>query len=250
MHGRGCCRARAPGIARLRPPTAAGACRVEKRCARSSHRTGARDHRRRLRSRPRLARGDRQGFPGAAGARSSSPAVFFPSAPSGPATTRSRRVRPRTGSICSAPRRPGGRAPARTPPSSANAPSGSAVGTSGSASARAGGAGEDVDFLYRLLRAGARVRYEPDALVHHERQDAAKRRATRTSYGRGIGACCGLHLRRGDSGGLRMLGQWTALRGGMLRRALAQRDRQSALEELLVARGTAAGLIYGLRAAR
>ncbi len=114
----------------------------------------------------------------------------------------------------------------------------------------AGGAGEDVDFLYRLMRAGARVRYEPDALVHHERQDAAKRRATRTSYGRGIGACCGLHLRRGDSGGLRMLGQWTALRGGMLRRALAQRDRQSALEELLVARGTAAGLIYGLRAAR
>ncbi|HWE83198.1 MAG TPA: glycosyltransferase [Gaiellaceae bacterium] len=113
----------------------------------------------------------------------------------------------------------------------------------------AGGAGEDVDFLYRLMRAGARVRYEPEALVHHERQDAARRRATRTSYGRGIGACCGIQLRRGDSGGLRMLGQWTALRGGMLRRAVTQRDRRSAFEELLVARGTAGGLIYGLRVA-
>src|SRR5262249_59428676 len=64
-----------------------------------------------------------------------------------------------------------------------------------------GGAGEDLDFLYRLLRSGAHVRYEPDALVYHERQSKARRRKTRTSYGRGVGACCALWLRERDAGG-------------------------------------------------
>src|SRR5688500_8774248 len=31
-------------------------------------------------------------------------------------------------------------------------------------------AGEDIDIIYRLLIAGARLRYEPDAIIYHERQ--------------------------------------------------------------------------------
>jgi GT2 family glycosyltransferase len=114
----------------------------------------------------------------------------------------------------------------------------------------AGQAGEDVDFFYRLMRAGGRVRYEPESLVRHERQDASRRRATRGSYGYGVGACCGLCLRRADPGGLRVLGQWSALRGGMLVRALANREWTSAGEEFLVAKGTARGLLYGLKERR
>jgi len=114
----------------------------------------------------------------------------------------------------------------------------------------AGGAGEDVDFLYRLMRAGGRIRYEPEALIRHERQSADRRKATRMSYGLGVGACCGLHLRGGDAGGARMLAQWTRLRTGMAGRALLRGEWRSALEELTVARGTAAGLAYGLRGGR
>jgi GT2 family glycosyltransferase len=113
-----------------------------------------------------------------------------------------------------------------------------------------GGAGEDVDFLYRLLRAGGRVIYEPDALVYHERHAADRRRATRLSYGRGVGACCGLYLRRRDPGGTRLLAQWTSLRTRMAGRALAHGEWRALGEELLVARGTLAGLVYGLRIGR
>ena len=113
-----------------------------------------------------------------------------------------------------------------------------------------GGAGEDVDFLYRLLEAGGRIRYEPEALIRHARAPLERRRATRLSYGRGVGACCGLYLRNGDPGGARLLAQWTALRMRMAARALTHGERAALGEELLVARGTAAGLVYGLRAGR
>ena len=113
-----------------------------------------------------------------------------------------------------------------------------------------GGAGEDMDLLWRLLRAGARVRYEPGAVVFHERQSWERRLASRSSYGRGLGACCGLWLRGGDLGALGVLSRWLLMRGGMAGRGL-RRDGWPALrEELLVLRGTAAGLAYGLRGGR
>jgi len=114
----------------------------------------------------------------------------------------------------------------------------------------AGGAGEDMDLLYRLLRRGARIRYEPEALVYHERQPLERRLATRSSYGRGIGACCGLWLRGGDLHALGVLGRWLALRGALLARALRRGRWDSAREERLVLRGTLAGLLYGLRGGR
>jgi GT2 family glycosyltransferase len=113
-----------------------------------------------------------------------------------------------------------------------------------------GAAGEDLDFIYRLLRAGAHVRYEPEAVVYHERQSKARRRATRTGYGRGVGACCALWLRGGDPGGVVTLGRWLAMRGGLLGRAALRRDWESIEEELLVLGGTARGLGYGLVAPR
>jgi GT2 family glycosyltransferase len=108
-----------------------------------------------------------------------------------------------------------------------------------------GGAGEDLDLLDRLLGAGVRVRYEPAALVYHERKSLAGRLATRLSYGRGIGALCGLRLRAHDTFGLHVLRGWISLRGTLLARAVRQRDLRTVGEELLVLRGTVAGLCYG-----
>jgi GT2 family glycosyltransferase len=110
----------------------------------------------------------------------------------------------------------------------------------------AGGAGEDVDVLYRVLRAGARVRYEPAAIVFHERQDLARRLATRSSYGRGIGACCGAWMRGADPYAALLLGRWLASRARRLARATLQGDRLAMREERLVLAGTAAGLRYGI----
>jgi GT2 family glycosyltransferase len=111
-----------------------------------------------------------------------------------------------------------------------------------------GGAGEDLDLIHRLLRAGAAIAYEPAAVVYHERQGQARRLATRSSYGRGVGACCGVWLRAGDRSALRVLAQWAALRGHRLAGAALRRGWETVREEALVLRGTASGLIYGLRA--
>jgi len=110
----------------------------------------------------------------------------------------------------------------------------------------AGSAGEDLDFLHRLLRAGALIRYEPDALVHHELQTKQRRRATRSSYGRGIGACCALWVRNGDPSAVPVLGRWLLLRGRLLGSAALRRDWERVLEEFLVLGGTARGLGYGV----
>ena len=110
-----------------------------------------------------------------------------------------------------------------------------------------GAAGEDLDFLHRLLRAGAVVRYEPKAVVYHERQTKARRRDTRSAYGRGVGACCSAWLRNGDVSGLSILGHWVAMRGRLLAGAARRRDWHLVEEELLVLRGTAGGLAYGAR---
>ncbi len=109
-----------------------------------------------------------------------------------------------------------------------------------------GGAGEDVDLLYRLLRAGARIGYEPRALVYHERQSAERRRATRRSYGRGVGAFWALQARRGDFHSLPLLGSWVALRGALLLRALSARRGEAVAEEARVLAGTVSGIGYGL----
>lgn len=109
-----------------------------------------------------------------------------------------------------------------------------------------GRAAEDADLLYRLLRAGARIRYEPEAMVCHERQDWARRIASRWGYGHGIGAFCGLWLRRTDPYALWMLAYWLLSLFRELLGAATRGQRQECYQRLVGLRGTARGLIYGL----
>jgi GT2 family glycosyltransferase len=109
------------------------------------------------------------------------------------------------------------------------------------------GGGADMDLFYRLLRAGAQLRYEPDLLVLHERQTLAGRLSRRGVYGYGAGVCCGLYLRQGDLYGLRLLGNWLGFRARRLAVATVRREWRTVREELLVLRGTLAGLLYGVR---
>lgn len=112
----------------------------------------------------------------------------------------------------------------------------------------AGRAGEDVDLIHRLLRNGARIRYEPEAVVYHARQRADRRRATRVSYGFGMGAACALWWRGKDREAISILGHWIRLRGTLLVRAAVRGRSRAAFEELLVLGGTVRGLFYGFRA--
>ncbi len=100
---------------------------------------------------------------------------------------------------------------------------------------------------WRLLRAGARIRYAPDALIFHERQSEARRLATRFSYGHGIGALAGLLARRRDAHGVTIAA--TAFRNILRRlaRALRNRDRSGCRQATLSARGVATGMLYGWR---
>ena len=110
-----------------------------------------------------------------------------------------------------------------------------------------GKAAEDADLIYRLLRAGGVVRYEPEAVVYHERQTEQQRLRSRWTYGFGIGAACALWARRGDPGALRLLGTWGGKQVMLLGRALARRDGFLARQRLLSLRGGARGLLYGVR---
>jgi GT2 family glycosyltransferase len=110
-----------------------------------------------------------------------------------------------------------------------------------------GRAAEDADLIYRLLRAGGVVRYDPRAVVYHERQTEAQRLRSRWTYGFGIAAACALWTRRGDWSALRLLATWMAKQVALLARALVRRDGFLARQRTLSLRGGIRGLFYGLR---
>jgi glycosyltransferase involved in cell wall biosynthesis len=109
-----------------------------------------------------------------------------------------------------------------------------------------GKAAEDTDVLYRLLRAGATLQYEPSATVCHERQDRARRLASRPSYGFGMGAFCAKWARRGDAYAAWMLGCWLLERVRPLLASIVRARPQRIREELMMLHGAARGLAYGL----
>jgi O-antigen biosynthesis protein len=111
-----------------------------------------------------------------------------------------------------------------------------------------GKGGVDMDLFYRLLRAGGRIRYEPACVVYHTRVTSEDRLARRSPYGHGIGAGVAIWLREGDPYALWVLARWLALRMRRCCIGLFSRDWMLAREEVLVLRGTARGLLFGLRA--
>jgi GT2 family glycosyltransferase len=109
-------------------------------------------------------------------------------------------------------------------------------------------AGEDVDLLYRLLRSGAMVRYDPDAVVYHRRQTRERRIASRYGYGLGMGAFLGFHLRRRDRYAARLLVDWITLRGWATAGALRRHRWPQLYEEALFLTGTVIGVARGVAA--
>ena len=109
-----------------------------------------------------------------------------------------------------------------------------------------GRAAEDADLIYRLLRAGATVRYEPDALVYHARQSRGQRLTSRFSYAYGLGTFCGLWLSRGDMYPGLLLGVWTLRQGRSLATSLLRGDWFLARQRMLSLRGSVGGLGHGL----
>jgi GT2 family glycosyltransferase len=107
--------------------------------------------------------------------------------------------------------------------------------------------GMDTDLFYRLLRAGARIRYEPAAIVYHERQSKAGRLARRPMYGHGMGASCALRLCEGDIYALRIIGHWWLFRTRLLAGALLHRRWITMHEEWLMLQSSLGGLIHGWR---
>jgi GT2 family glycosyltransferase len=110
-----------------------------------------------------------------------------------------------------------------------------------------GMAAEDVDLIYRLLRAGLRIRYEPDALMYHERQSRHQRITSRYTYGFGIGAFCAMWLRRGDRYPRRVLWNWLKDQMLALTHAGVRCQWFDMYQRWLSLRGTLRGVIYGVR---
>jgi GT2 family glycosyltransferase len=110
-----------------------------------------------------------------------------------------------------------------------------------------GQAAEDADLLYRILRSGATIRYDPAAVVHHEWQTWERRLRTRTSYAHGVGAMCGLWLLRGDAYALRMLLAYVRLHTVRLAAAARRRDRARVAEHGRALAGLVPGLLYAAR---
>lgn len=115
---------------------------------------------------------------------------------------------------------------------------------------RIGPSAEDNDLSYRWLRAGKRIRYEPDFVVwHHDWRTPEQLKRLYVGYGIGQGMVYGKHLRRGDIRVVRyvMGAAATGLRG-LLARIL--RRRSSPDPRLGFLRGLPVGLLRGWRAGR
>jgi len=115
----------------------------------------------------------------------------------------------------------------------------------------AGLAAEDLELCHRLLRSGGRIRYEPSAVVYHERQSEARRFATRWSYGHGIGATCGILWSRGDSRfAATVAARWLSGRAKRVVTSVLGRDMNAARQAVWSIAGTMTGIAYGRRVGR
>jgi GT2 family glycosyltransferase len=110
-----------------------------------------------------------------------------------------------------------------------------------------GEAAEDTDLFYRLLRAGAVIRYEPDVVIYHERQDATRLKRSFWTYSYGIGAFTAKHARKGDLYAAYLLGVWLFWLIWRTASSIVRRNRVYAGEGILSLSGCSHGLAYGFR---
>jgi GT2 family glycosyltransferase len=110
-----------------------------------------------------------------------------------------------------------------------------------------GMAAEDCDLIDRLLRARELIRYDGKAVVRHDWQTRERRKATRWSYGYGIGALCGLRLASGDSFAWRMMGSYGWMHVRDFVKEIARRNWTEAGDRIIALAGLLPGCIYGLR---
>lgn len=108
-------------------------------------------------------------------------------------------------------------------------------------------AAEDTDLFYRLLLAGAVIRYEPELVIYHERQDASRLIRSFWTYSYGIGAFTAKHARKGDLYSLYMLCIWLFWLAWRTASSVIRRNRIYADEGLLSLKGCSHGLTYGFR---
>jgi O-antigen biosynthesis protein len=114
----------------------------------------------------------------------------------------------------------------------------------------AGMAGEDIDIVDRLLARGCSILYSGDAVMHHAWQTRDRRRATRWSYGYGIGAMSGLRLGQRDAYGWRMLASYSKMHLRELMREAAGGDWAGVRERLTSLGALLPSVRYGFKAAR
>lgn len=110
-----------------------------------------------------------------------------------------------------------------------------------------GKAAEDTDIFYRLLRAGMLIRYEPDLVIYHERQDATRLIRSFWNYSYGIGAFTAKHARKGDFYAAYILGVWLFWLMWRTVSSIVRRNSIYAGEGFLSLRGCSHGLAYGIR---
>ncbi len=109
-----------------------------------------------------------------------------------------------------------------------------------------GRAAEDADIIYRSLLQGANIRIEPGAVIYHKQQNREKRLASRWCYGYGIGAFCGIWLRKHDLYMLYILADWLLSRGVEMGKFALKGNWFEVYQRLLNISGTFSGLPYGL----
>jgi GT2 family glycosyltransferase len=111
---------------------------------------------------------------------------------------------------------------------------------------------EDNDLSYRWLRAGLRIRYEPDFVVwHHDWRTREQLERLYVGYGIGQGMVYGKHLRRGDVRVAWYLGgALVAGVRGFLARVTGRRRPNDVDPRLGLLRGLPKGLLRGWRAGR
>jgi GT2 family glycosyltransferase len=110
-----------------------------------------------------------------------------------------------------------------------------------------GRAAEDMDIFHRLLRSGANIRYEPEVMIYHERQERDRLLSSCFNYGHGIGAFSAKHLRKGDTYAGVILGFWLYWLFRRMGNSIVRRDRDQVKGNLLSLRGCYHGLAYGFK---